>query len=329
MATTRSDEVAGGLLERSVELALRAPSVHNTQPWRWRLRPGEVELHADLGRHLPGTDPDRRDLLISCGAALHHLRVAAAGLGAAVTVDRLPDPENSQHLATVRLADGPPDRAAAALFGQLTRRHTDRRRYSGDPVPPARLATLVGSARDLGVLAVPVGDPVVLARMNEVLREAAREQRHEAGYLAELLVWTHRYADARDGVPRVAVPTRGGQWDEPHLHRFPSGSLAPGRDTGADGGTLLVLATPRDDVAARLAAGEATSAVLLTATRGGLATAPLSQAVELPRTRSRLRAALGLPDQPQLVIRLGFPLPGAPPLEPTPRRPLGSVLLGP
>ena len=125
------------------------------------------------------------------------------------------------------------------------------------------------------------------------------------------------------------LPAHSGQWDAPHLQRFPSGSLAPARDAGPDGGTLLVLATPQDDTAARIAAGEATSAVLLTATCSGLASAPLSQAVELPTTRVRLRDALGLPDEPQIVIRLGFPLPGTPPLEPTPRRPLGSVLLRP
>ncbi|GAA4677780.1 NAD(P)H nitroreductase [Pseudonocardia yuanmonensis] len=324
-----STQVDTALLERAVRLALRAPSVHNTQPWRWRLRRAEVELHADPARHLPGTDPDRRDLLISCGAALHHLRVALAGLGVAAEVDVLPDPEKSGHLATVRVVDGPPDRSAAALFGQIARRHTDRRRYSAEPVPAARLAALVDRARGFGVVAYPVTDPGVLQRMNEVLRLAAREQRHEPGYLAELLIWTHRYADAHDGVPRVAVPVRTGQWDVPHLQRFPSGTLAPGRDLGPDGGTLLVLATAEDDTASRLATGEATSAVLLHATRVGLATAPLSQAVELPLARKRLRAVLGTPDQPQIVIRLGLPLPEAPPLAPTPRRPLASVLLRP
>ncbi|MCE3554128.1 NAD(P)H nitroreductase [Pseudonocardia sp. RS11V-5] len=324
-----STDLAAGMLERSVQLALRAPSVHNTQPWRWRLRPREVELHSDAARHLPGTDPDRRDLVISCGAALHHLCVAVAGFGGAVDVDRLPDPEDSTHLATVRLTDGQPDPSAAALFGQLARRHSDRRRYSPEPVPAAHLAALVQRAAQLGAVAVPVTDPAVLTKMNDVLGQAAREQRHEPGYLAELLMWTRRYADAGDGVPPAAVPVRTGQWDEPGLQRFPSGTLSPGHGLGPDGGVLLVLATPDDDTAARLAAGEATSAVLLTATRGGLATDPLSQAVEMPDAREGLRAALGLAEHPQLVIRLGFPAPGAPPLEPTPRRPLRSVLLPP
>lgn len=77
-------------LYTAVEQALRAPSVHNTQPWRWRIRPEAVELHADWRRHLVATDPDRRDLILSCGAALHHLRVALSAQGLAVRVDRLP-----------------------------------------------------------------------------------------------------------------------------------------------------------------------------------------------------------------------------------------------
>ncbi|MCE3555673.1 NAD(P)H nitroreductase [Pseudonocardia sp. RS11V-5] len=326
-------KVGRDLLERAVALALRAPSVHNTQPWRWRVRRTEVELHADPTRHLVDTDPGRRDLLISCGAALHHLRVAVAGLGAAVDVEYLPDPENEQHLATVRLVDGRPDPSAAALFGQLERRHSDRRPYSAQAVPAGRLAALVSRAARHGVLALPVIDPTVLHRVNEVLRSAAREQRRVPGCLAELLLWTHRYANAHDGVPRGAVPTRTGLWDQPHLQRFPAGTLAPcrgsGTSGGTDGGTLLLLATPRDDAAARLAAGEALSAVLLAATRAGLATAPLSQAVELPSTRTRLCAALRMPDEPQILIRIGVPLPGAAPLAPTPRRPLASVLLRP
>uniref|UniRef100_UPI0035E43ADE Acg family FMN-binding oxidoreductase n=1 Tax=Pseudonocardia pini TaxID=2758030 RepID=UPI0035E43ADE len=195
-------------LHHAVELALQAPSVHNTQPWLFRLGGAEVELHADPTRHLPSTDPDRRDLVISCGAVLHHLAVAAAGLGMAVELDRFPDPERRDHLATVRVVDGRPDQAAARLFGQLGRRRTDRRRYAAEPVPPARIAALVEYAAAFGVGLTPVTDPAVLARTHRVLADAAGRQRHEPGYLAELLIWTHRYAGSRDGVPAAVVPTR-------------------------------------------------------------------------------------------------------------------------
>jgi len=313
-------------LRHAVELALQAPSVHNTQPWRFRLGPDVVELHADDRRHLPGTDPDRRDLVISCGAVLHHLLVAAAGLGLATEVERFPDPERRDHLATVRLVDDPVDRDAAGLYGQLGRRRTDRRPFGPQPIPDATVASLVARAARSGVTAIPVTEPRAVARMHEVYADAAREQRFEPGYLAELLSWTHRYSDARDGVPAEAVPA-GGQRAAPHLQRFPAGSLVY-RPGAPDGGMFLVLTTTGDRPGDRLAAGEATSAVLLAASRAGLAGVPLSQALELPRSREQLRArALGTAEHPQLVLRLGIPPAGAAPLKPTPRRPLASVLL--
>jgi hypothetical protein len=122
-------------LAEAVERALRAPSVHNTQPWLWRIGPGAVELHADWTRHLTATDPDRRDVLLSCGAALHHVQVALAACDVAVHVNRLPDPENSGHLATVEVRPGTGDARAAALSPGIDRRRTDRRRMSHRVVP--------------------------------------------------------------------------------------------------------------------------------------------------------------------------------------------------
>ena len=78
MSPGRPDD---GTIRTALALAGRAPSVHNTQPWLWHLGPGSVHLVADDGRRLAATDPDGRDLLVSCGAALHHLRTAFAGLG--------------------------------------------------------------------------------------------------------------------------------------------------------------------------------------------------------------------------------------------------------
>jgi len=68
-------------VEDILSLACRAPSVHNSQPWRWRAEGDRIDLFADYRRQLVYADPARRDLMMSCGAALHHLQVAAAGLG--------------------------------------------------------------------------------------------------------------------------------------------------------------------------------------------------------------------------------------------------------
>src|SRR5688572_15759901 len=94
------------LVSAAVALATRAPSLHNTQPWRWAFDERTVHLRADRLHWLPATDPEGRDLLLSCGAALHHLRVALAARGVATEVQRFPDPADPDHLATLRLSLG-------------------------------------------------------------------------------------------------------------------------------------------------------------------------------------------------------------------------------
>ncbi|MHA6794547.1 Acg family FMN-binding oxidoreductase [Pseudonocardia bannensis] len=294
-------------MRRAVELALRAPSVQNSQPWRWRVRRGSVELHADDGRHRSAEDPDRRDLVISCGAALHHLRVALAGAGWACRVTRLPDPGEPAHLATVEAVPGLPDRADAQLRPMIDRRRTDRRRFGLRPVRRALLDTLRERAAAEGTGLHPLTCDAALARLDAALAEAATRIRYVIGTPDELTVWPEP----------GATPLQ----DRPPDHR-----RAEARAIGAaaaDGSCLLVLTTPADSIADRLATGEAASAVLLTATGLGLASTLLSQAL----TTTRARRPDAPAEHPQVAVRVGWPTDGAARLPATPRRLLDSVLL--
>ncbi|MFC4944924.1 Acg family FMN-binding oxidoreductase [Pseudonocardia sp. GCM10023141] len=317
-------------LLRAVAYAVRAPSVHNTQPWRWLLGPDVVELYADRDRRLPITDPDGRDLLLSCGAALHHLVVTLAGHGIGATVHRLPDPDDSSHLATIRTAAHHGDGIDASLAAMIGRRRTDRRPMSPDPVGPGVLHALAYQAARKGATLVLMRDEAQVRRLLGNLAEAADRQRHEPGYAAELRQWTHRYHAARDGIPAasIAVPSGAGP-----LRRFPSAQQDRAPRTryaldAQDGAALTVITTKGDTPVDRLQAGEAASAVLLAATRFGLATTPLSQALEVESARRSLaRDVLRVPEVPQLVIRVGWPVAGAAELPPTPRRALHDVVM--
>lgn len=322
-------------ISRAVADATRAPSVHNTQPWKWRIEPNAVQLHADWNRHLPATDPDRRDLLLSCGAALHHLLIALAAIGLHTEVDRFPDPEDRSHLATISYRpEGTIDCAPAWLFPAIAARRTDRRRFSRRPVPCGHLAALIAAAQRAGEQLLEISDAEQRQRLHTILGHAANQQEQCPGYPAELRTWTHRYAAGRDGVPAAslaATPSHPSR--ETPLRRFTRGTMRPaphppGQPTIGDAAELLVITTPNDEPLDRLRAGEAASAVLLTATTLGLATTPLSQAVEIETTRQALtHQILGGTAEPQLIIRVGWPASGATTLPPTPRRPLRSVLL--
>ena len=323
-------------LAGAVERALRAPSVHNTQPWLWRIGRGSVELHADWTRHLAATDPDRRDLLLSCGAALHHLLVSLAARDIAAQVDRLPDPENSGHLATVVVQPGTGGPQDAALAPGIERRRTDRRRMSHRAVPSRHIRSVVEQGTRAGAIPVPVTGRALRQRLSTALAHAAHTQAQTPGYLAELQSWTHRHAGARDGIPLANVPPHPVGLIEPSaLRNFPTGRLSQpsqlaGHGAADDAAEFLVLVTHGDERLDRLRAGEAMSAALLAATQLGLATTPLSQALEVDLTRQELQhQVLHIPEHPQLILRIGWPATGAGELPPTPRRDLRSVLLAP
>lgn len=308
----------------ALALAVRAPSIHNSQPWRWVVGPRSVHLHADLRRWLPATDAQGRDLILSCGAVLHHLRVALAAAGLASSVRRLPNPAEPDHLAALELHPRPSGDAELALAAAISRRRTDRRKFTDWEVPRAFVDELIERATEQGVLLRPVTAAAQRARLLDAIGEAAATQENDAAYRTETAVWSGGYADV-DGVPaanllRDPVATGAGT-----ARRF-SGGLIEQTAGEPDGAALLVLATASDDTLAQLRAGEALSAVLLHATALGLATCPLSQPLEVASSRQVVQdEVLGGSAVPQLVIRAGWAPAGAP-LPPAPRRPIDEAI---
>jgi len=317
-------------IEAVVALATRAPSIHNTQPWRWAMGDSSVHLFADTDRTLPATDPDGRDLLVSCGAALHHLRVGFAALGWATTVHRLPNPAEPDHLAAVTFHPRQATADDIALSAAIPHRRTDRRRFSSWPVPAALLDALAERASHEGVIAMAVRDPRDRFRLSSAITRAAWHQGMDAAYANELAAWAGRGHAAADGVPAANTPSTPVRHGDVAMRTFPDGTLEVAQtETEEDAGELLVLATTSDDRVSRLRAGEALSAVLLAATDFRLATCPLSQPIEFGDTRDALRDnVLDGVAFPQIVLRIGWAPVGGEPLPATPRRPTTEVLGG-
>jgi nitroreductase len=315
-------------LRAALALAGRAPSVHNSQPWRWELGAHSLHLYADRTRSLPAVDPLGADLIVSCGAALHHLRIGLAALGWQAIVHRLPNPAAPDHLAAVEFEAREPNRAHVALASAIPRRRTDRRAFSSWEVPDGIIHQLVKTARAEGVEAHEVTGKA-RHELLAAIAKAAAAQEADPAYRAEIREWSGVHPGASAGVPAANIPAGPHQYGDLRLREFAPGELMQTdvRLISEDAGSLLVLSTSSDDELSRLRAGEATSAVLLEATASGLASCPLSQPLEVVETRDLVSdQVLGGSTCPQLVIRLGWAAFNADPLPATPRRPVIDVL---
>ena len=190
-------------LRHALELAGRAPSVHNTQPWQFNVTDTQVDLYANLQRWLPATDTDRRDLMISCGAALHHLRLALGSVGLGGKATRLPEGEDSDLLASVQLERSPG--SDSELVAEIPRRRSDRRPFRHWPIPAEFLAQLVQQASDQGAVLRVVDDPRPRGTLLNAFVQAEVTQGEVVGYSGELTMWTGVRRRSK-GFPPVICP---------------------------------------------------------------------------------------------------------------------------
>jgi nitroreductase len=308
----------------ALSLATRAPSVHNTQPWRWRVGSDSLHLYAERGLNLPSTDPDGRDLILSCGIALHHCVVALAALGWQSKVHRLPNSDESEHLAAVEVYRRPASEVDITLAAAIPRRRTDRRHYSSWNVPSNYIALMGARAARAGVMLRQIES---LPRLQHIVAQAVWRHATDHDYLTELTTWSGRYASLA-GVPARNVP----QSDPtapipPRLFAGPALAQPPDTDSVDDNAAVLALGTKEDSTLARLRAGEATSLVLLSATALGLASCPITEPLEITETRDAVQIEVfGISGFPQMLLRVGWAPVNADPLPATPRRPLNEIV---
>jgi nitroreductase len=272
-----TSDARGRALERAVDWALRAPSVHDSRAWRIHLDRDRLAIRAEWRRHAT-PDPTERELVRSAGAFLFGVRVALAARGWGAEIDRLPRPDDPDLLAEVRPIRGCPDTTLVALEPAMLGRRTNRRRFTGAEKRDEVLRRLTEIAEREGVQLVPLVHESHRRLITRLTRQASR---------------------LREADP---TPRRGGRTWTP---RTPwQGDGLPDPRTDADQ-TMVLLATRDDDRRAWLRAGEAVQHVLLELTRLGWVACPLGQAVEVPVTRVQLRSSLTWDAHPQMLLRIG------------------------
>lgn len=312
-------------LESAARISLQAPSVFNTQPWCWRIAGRSMELWAESDRRLEATDPDGNLLMLSCGTVLHHARVALAAAGWVATVKRLPDPGHRGLLAVLSLdGKGPVDPEEQRMAAAIEHRRTDRRAFGTREVPGTTLDKLRRLVEREGAgLHLVRHDQMALLAVSTDL--AATAELDDPDYREQLHRWINRPQTAGDGVP-PATAVQPGLRPVPVRDFDPEGGHAmvagPGRDQGAAYVIVFGIGYRPIDL---LRGGEALSALLLIATAEGLATAPLSDAVEVTWPRHLLRYLLSGHGEPYVVVRIGY-TDSMEPLPPTPRRAPAEVI---
>lgn len=314
------------VISDAVALASRAPSLYNSQPWRWVVEGATVSLFLDDTAAPKYTDPTGRELVISCGAVLDHFRVAMAAAGWVCHVERFPNPNNLDHLVAVTFSpidfvtDGHRQRAEA-----IRRRRTDRLPFAEPIGWDLLFSQLHGSAAAAAAALHVIADDArpELVKASDLTRTA---RRYESQYHAELVGWTADVAVAQ-GIPAPSLPSAAEREQVGIGRDFP---VTPGNDHGdeytEDHGKVVVLSTEDTSRASVLRCGELLSSVLLDATLAGLATCTLSHLTEIPASREIVSALTGSADIPQVLVRVGT-APATRDLgPPTPRRPVAEIL---
>jgi nitroreductase len=306
-----------GLTSEQVEALLvavgRAPSLHNAQPWRLRLGPDVIELHADPGRRLPAADPEDRELRIGCGAALFNLRLALHGNGIRPLVTVLPDRDRPELLAVVRHGGRKPATPEQRrLLHAVPLRRTNRHPFTDEPVSKPEQSVLRRAALDEAGWLHIVDEPGQRTRLREIASRAYYAQTADPAFRAEFARWTGRPDDGSDGVPAAAGTP--GEPQDPWVLRDYTGGGRPPRAEGKDFETeplIAVLTTHASGPPADVQAGQALQRILLSATAEGLAVSFLSHIVEVPRAREELRRLISGTRPPQAVLRVGrgWPVP--------------------
>lgn len=321
-----------------VEAATRAPSIHNTQPWRFGAGENRLDVFYDADRALPVLDPTGRQQIISCGIAVEFAVVALQAAGSVAEVTLLPDSADADHLARIEIT-GPRESTAddRARAQAIADRHTVRAAFRPRAVTDELVGRMRTAAAGHGTWLKAITDEEEEVATAFLLSRAEDLEESDPAYLAELQRWVRTDPAAVDGVPAAAVPAtdpreRASNW---LIRDFGAATrerraFLPACDPGAppptvERPTVLLLGSDNDDRGAWLEAGRTLGGVLLTATAAGLAASPLTQALDWPATRHQLRCRLHLLGHPQMLLRVGYP-----PAELSPvisgRRPVTEVL---
>lgn len=292
--------------------AALSPSTYNTQPWLFFVYDGILRLVIDRRHSLPVIDPEDRQLLINCSAALYTLELAANYFGYNLDISLFPDSEDIDVLAEVKLAEvSEPNDETKQLFKAITKRQMNRFAFHPGPLPADDIALLKKAASQEGGW-LHICDDTQRKALIEMIVEADHIQNANKHFRREIASWMHpRRIDYGDGMPQIAL-----KYDDvmgsimPFAHRrfyMDEKTIVPDHRINEGSPILAVLGSVTGSNENKVKAGRALMRVMLAAESLGIGLSTLNQPCQVPETRLRLYDELGLQGRAQIVLRLGYP----------------------
>ncbi|MCB1532397.1 MAG: nitroreductase [Alphaproteobacteria bacterium] len=317
-------------LEFCLRYAVLAPSAYNSQPWYFTIDGDTLSLYADRRFALPVVDPDDRQLIMSCGAALYALRLAIRYFGYQEYTQLVPNPADENLIARVQMGDvaSIPSEEEQALFYAITHRYMNRSAFKNMDVPKEILQTLEEAATKEGAWLHVCKDDErdVVAHF---IAEGDQIQMASKNFRRELASWINerRYVSG-DGYPDYARSFKEMMSSsKPRiLRRFETqpGQVVKDDEIAAGCPVLAIIGSEKGGTADRIYAGQAFMRVLLQAQASGLAVSTLNQPCEVPDLRLRLHDEIDHSSaRPHYILRIGY---ADPVINHTPRRPLESFI---
>jgi nitroreductase len=307
-------------LEFLLQYAVQAPSVYNTQPWRFHVHQYHVDLEVDNTRALPVIDPDGRQRIISCGAALYYLRTAIGYFGYQAHIEAFPDGPRSPLLARVTLGHRwPSAHESQVLFRAMPQRHTHREPFAPWMLPQTLLMDLEAAAAAESAWLHTVTAGETRGALADLVEAGDRQSWANPAFRHELAAWLHpSHIEFGDGLtyPGALDPFLVGTFD---LGR---GQALQDHQTIIEAPVLAVLGTPSDDPPAWLAGGQALAHLLLRAAADGAGASFFNRPIEIPALRAQVSTLIERHGSPQIILRLGYTQPEPP----TARRPMADVV---
>ena len=314
-------QASGGVLKLDdrgmaiLRYASLAPSGHNTQPWFVRRSDKQQWIvGADLKHRLPAVDPNNRELLLSIGAFVENLAIAAAAFGYKAQTEVIATSRFQEDLVKVTFWEVTP---SGYPIERLARRRTVRKRLL-----PAHLKN-----DDIRALYGPLGSGVAYYHrrsteadfIRHAALEAFRHQTYRHAAQGELANWI-RFSNSdarlyRDGLTAETMEIPGVRgWlfrasvdrDDVMKDRFRELSVDATAELVAQGGGWLVITSNGDSVSDLIETGRRFERMFLLARERNVAVHPMTQMLEEEPWCDEIASHLNLDGIPQFVVRLGY-----------------------